>query len=187
MMIRLSAAVMALSMLAAPHVSAATLSALPSTVLYEGSVDYTLDIDLGDAFALGFTSDGLFDLSVSGFFDPGTTLANLRGEDLTLVDIGSPMLDVMNARGIEEVELGDDFVWLLFGDLDGALAGPFTGGRLLAFFSDPEGDGVATFELRRVDNVEVIPLPATGLLLIGGMAVLGLVRQRSTGSRASAG
>lgn len=179
-MIRLFAALMALVVLLTGAASAATLTARPSTVVFEGSAEYAIDVAGGAGAAVGLTSDDAFDLFVSGFFDPGAPDANPVDVDLTLTDVLS--FDVaVNARAVEEVEIGAGFVALLFGDIVGSSASSFIGGKLLAIFTAsafPALSGDTAFELRRLDDVGVIPLPATALLLLGGLSVLGLVRRR---------
>ncbi len=178
MMTRLSAALVALSMLLAVPAAAATLSMRDSTVLYEGTIQYEVDFGAGFGVGFGTTSDAERNLFVSGSFDPGTQGENPFDVALALIPVSLSDTDAIDAVGLTEVEIGTDFVALLFDDLEGALAGQFTGGQLLAFFSDPELDGEASFELRRLNDLEVIPLPATGLLLLGGLAAFGLLRRK---------
>lgn len=180
-MTRLSAALVALSMLLAIPAMAATLSMRPATAIYSGTVQYLFDFDAGFGWASGQTGDGIYDFDITGFFNPNTLGENPVDVLIALIPVSLADTDLLEAGGIAGVEIGDDFIALLFGDLAGPLAGPFTGGQLFAFFSDPGRDGEAHFELRRLDDIGAIPLPATGLLLLGGLAVLGCVRRRSGG------
>lgn len=181
MLTRLSAALVALSMLLAIPATAATLSMRPATAIYSGTVEYLFDFDAGFGGASGQTGDGIYDLDITGFFNPNTLGENPVDVLIALIPVSLADTDLLDAAGLVDVEVGTDFVALLFDDLAGALAGQFTGGQLLALFSDPDLDGTASFELRRLDDLGIIPLPATGLLLLGGLAVLGCVRRRSRG------
>lgn len=189
-MTRLFSALMALVFMMASAASATTLTSRPSTVLFSGEASYAIDLSIGSGEAFGLTTDGAYDLFLSGFFDANTQGDNPVDVDLTLTDLST--FDVaVNARELEEVEIGAGLVALLFGDLTGGSAGGFTGGKLLAILIDPAfpalaGDA-AKFELRRLDDLGVIPLPATAPLLIGGLAALGLMRRRSRAARARTG
>lgn len=186
----LTAAFAALAFLIAGAASAASLSlgARASTTLFEGVAGYAIDVPGGVGLAIGGTSDDAFLFEISGTFDPGTPGDNPFGVNLLLTDANS-FETAISAIRLEDIEVGAGFVALLFGDLIGTAAGGFTGGKLLAILRDPAFPafpaltGDAGFELRRLDDLTPIPLPAALPLALAGLGALALAgRQRNKGA-----
>ena len=175
MMIRLTAALMALGLMFASAASAASLIDRTAALIYSGDMSYAIDIAGGQGSANNFATATTYEFVLDGFFDPGTQGANPTDVVLTLTDL-SRIETVLDARGLREVEIGDGFLALLFDDLVGAGTGAFAGGQMIAILRDtafPAETGVGTFELHRV-----IPLPATAPLLLAGFGALGLALRK---------
>ncbi|WP_333834885.1 hypothetical protein [Rubrimonas sp.] len=166
----------------APSAVAATLLERPSTVIYSGVVDYEIDREVGVAFAIGALDGGL-DLFVSGVFDPGTDGANPR--DVAILVADADGTQIVDAMGLDMVEFGPGSLALLLADVRGAAAAEFAGEGLLALFQDPAfpaATGVGTVELRRFDDLAVIPLPPAAPLLLGGLLSIAIMRRKGSPS-----
>lgn len=169
----------ALALCFAGAVEAASLADRPSTLVFSGTTGYEVSIANGDVFTVGGVIDGGLDFFASAFFDPGTQGANPVNEDLSVLDpLGAA---VLNARGVAGLEIGAGFLAVLFDDLLGDAADQFAGGLLLAIFRDgdfPALAGEATVELRSLNDLTAIPLPAAAPLLLAAFAALGFSRRR---------
>ncbi|SEB03811.1 hypothetical protein [Rubrimonas cliftonensis] len=170
----------ALVFLIAGMAAAASLSARPSTTLFEGSVGYSIDLADGLGLAIAATTDGAFLMELSGAFDPDTSGDNPFGVNLLLSD-ATTLETAISAIWLEDIEVGTGFVALLPGDLTGSAAGDFTNGKLLAILRDaafPALLGDAEFELRRLDDLTPIPLPPALLLALAGLGALVITGRR---------
>lgn len=169
--------------------SASTLSARPSTLIFEGPItQYGLEQGLGIGFAFGSTTDALYLFDLSFVFDMGTPGENPRDVNLVLTDADTSDT-ALSAVDLEEVEIGAGFAAALLGDLQGPRASDFNGGKLLVILREPDFPaqaGNATLELRSLDPTTVIPLPAAAPLMLAGMSALVLVARRRTPAAADA-
>lgn len=173
----LSAAALAIGL--AGGAAGATLVDRPSTLMFSGTAGYEISLADGSIFTVDGVIDGGLDFFASGFFSAGTEGEDPFGEDLSVLDPAGAT--VLNARGLAEIEIGAGFLAILFEDLDGDAASEFSGGLLLAIFRDdafPALSGTATVELRRLNDLAVIPLPAAFPLLFAGLAALALAGVR---------
>ena len=181
MLTRLSATVVAFYLLLGSMASAAPLSSLSSSLVFRGDItDYFIDILGGTGYAFGLTDDGNQDLFLSGAFDAGTPGQNPTNVVLSLTDL-TAIDTTLDARSLEDIEVGSGYLALLFGDLIGTAAPQFTGGKLLAILGDPAFpaiSGTGTFELRSLDDLGVIPLPAAAPLLLSGLGALAVAARR---------
>jgi hypothetical protein len=161
--------------LAATCFFAAIAPATAATVTYTGTgVAYDV-LDLGsgeyDGSAIGTVTDGVddFDFFVSALvslIDP--PVGNLL---ITELGGGAVILDGL----LEDIEVGADYVALIFGDLQGSASAMF-GSKARVVFKDfawNAATGVASV------TVAPVPLPATAVLLLSGMAgVMVMSRKR---------
>jgi hypothetical protein len=157
--------------------AAAALSERPSTLVFSGTADYSVLPDIGLALALGDLDGGLL-FEASGLFDPDTMGENPSDVSLFVTDADFNV--VLDAIDLAEFEIGAGFLALLLTDVLGAAADQFPGG-VLAILRDPAFpalEGRATVELRSLDDLGVIPLPATAPLLFAGVLALALARRR---------
>lgn len=161
--------------LAATCFFTAIAPASAATVTYTGTnIAYDV-VDLGsgeyDGIAIGEVSDGVdtfnFELSAFvNFIDPPVG-------DLFITELGS--FDEVLSGFLEGVEIGTDYVAFVFGNLTGSAAGMFASKARVVFtdFAWNAPSGFATV------TVAPIPLPATALLLLSGMAgVMVMARKR---------
>jgi len=166
--------------LAATCFLAVTAPASAATVLTGTGLDYDLDLGFGVGSAIGMVNDGTddysFDLSV--IFDPIDPETSLDGEVLiTLLPGNDP---VLLAGLLEEVEVGANFVALLFGTLSGDGAAMFGSQALIVFTGFNPRSTTGTTSVT-VSSVAAIPLPASALLLLSGMGALAVARKRKAG------
>jgi hypothetical protein len=166
--------------LAATCFLAVTAPASAATILTGTGLDYGLDVGMGDGSAIGEVSDGtdtyLFELGVIlDLLDP---MNPIDGDlFITLLPDNDP---VFLAGFLEEIEIGDDFVALMFGSLTGDGAAMF-GGKARVVFTDYDPNsltGTTSVTVSSVSPVAAIPLPASALLLLSGMGALAVARKR---------
>jgi hypothetical protein len=161
--------------LAATCFFAAIAPASAATVTYTGTgVAYDVtDLGMGeyDGYASGEVTDGVdtFDFIVSAIVN----LIDPPVGDLFITEQvgGAVILDGL----LESIEVGTDYVALIFGDLQGSASAMF-GSKARVVFTDfawNAATGAASV------TVAPVPLPATAVLLLSGMAgVLVLSRKR---------
>jgi hypothetical protein len=154
---------------------AAIAPASAATVTYSGTnIAYSV-ISFGpnelDGVAIGEVSDGVdtFKFELSAFIslidppDGSLLITELVGGDVVLDGL------------LQGIEIGSDYVALLFGNLQGSAAAMFGSKARVVFteYNPNAPSGIATV------TVAPIPLPATALLLLSGMAgVIVVARKR---------
>lgn len=153
-----------LAISAPPPASAATLS----------GTDVVLSADIGAGFgsAVGTVTDGmdLFNFEVIALFDPLDPL-NAPMASLFITDMNfDSYLDGL----LQSVEVGADYVALLFGDLMGSGAAMFGSTARVVFTDFALNNPFVTASV----TIAPIPLPATALLLLSGMGGVVVVARK---------
>ncbi len=141
-----------------------------STITYAGTTPGTFGVDRANA--TGVASDGITPIGILTEGGPGRATVLVSDDYVS----GSPLSGTVTWADTTIADLG-----LTPGDYLITLTGLVEENGPSVFSASNEEPAGNTFTVRVGAAPEVIPLPAAGLLLIGGLGALAMVRRRRKG------